>query len=124
MAGTGGSASHTHSVPLHQHGIGNSNLDHHHNGGSHTHTFHGTTNFENKTQEIDKGGNHAANDEHVHTFSGTTDSNIPFNTKTAQESGFNLNHNHGGKTEPGGEGSTDEGSNLPPYISLCFIMKL
>ncbi len=127
MGETGGSANHTHTVPLHQHGIGNSNLDHYHNGASHTHSFHGTTNNGNDDEQVEQGEGddpHAANDDHVHTFMGATDPNTSFNTKSAQESGFNLNHNHGGKTEPGGEGNTDEGSNLPPYISLCFIMKL
>jgi hypothetical protein len=122
---TGGTQNHSHTVSNHQHGINASDLNHYHGVQGHTHNFAGDTSIENKPQEsISHGSYGAAEGQHFHTFSGTTDSGTAHNTNNSSEAGFNLNHNHGGTTQSGGSGSTGTGSNIPPYYSLCFIMKL
>lgn len=126
MPATGGAKNHSHTVSEHQHGITASDLNHYHGVQGHTHNFSGKTGSEDrKDDDIEDGsGEEVANTDHRHSFSGTTDSGTAHNTNNSSEAGFNLNHNHGGTTQSGGSGSTGTGSNIPPYYSVCFIMRL
>ena len=102
---SGGTLNHSHLGPSHTHSISG-------DGAAHTHTYSGNTASSPQQRDASTAGTTNFSDrDHYHAYSGTTSS-------------ANANHSHGGTTGAGGAGQTTEGSNLPPYYALSFIMKL
>jgi hypothetical protein len=133
--GTGGSATHSHTVNPHTHSI---SIDgaHSHTVNAHTHSISGTTSNASLTGSITTyNGNFQVTDGQCEIGLATESSIFPPTSTSQHNHSINLtsgsaspgtdtqgSHNHGGQTGSASPG-TDTQSNIPPYLNVVWCKK-